>query len=83
MKTKAEIDLEHIVTLMQGMLASGHYTSPTYYGDEEEPAVKKLDNGVDWKDMCERRFESYVILEAIALFRELESVMQNRNDEGQ
>ena len=59
--------------ILQGLLASGHYTMPA---DENEPDVFRVDNGKDWKEIDEipvfaKRYSAKAVLDAIELANEL------------
>ncbi len=63
--------LECCTRILQGLLSSGHYTSPPDTS-EEMGDIKKYDHGKDWKSAdMRRRQESYAILSALDLADEL------------
>ena len=65
--------LQIIATIMQGLLASGHYTRTTTDGDINEPSIKKIYNGSDWREMGFKSIHgSFVVFDAIELLNELE-----------
>ena len=73
-----------VATIMQGLLASGHYTYNPVDLDtgDIEPGVLRWDTGAEWKDEGEcRRHRAYVLDDALSLWRELQHEMrQTPND---
>lgn len=65
-------DITLLVQICSGLLASGHFTTPTSSDPDEGPDVVKFDWGKDWKeDGCDCRF----IIEATdAAFRLLDDI---------
>ncbi len=89
MDTPEKDDVLHLSIIMQGLLASGHYTTQ----DHEEsylqsiPEIRKYDWGKEGvaDGMNSRRFESCVIGDAIELLEELKEKLhfqklQNSNE---
>jgi len=61
--------------ILQGLLASGHFTMPSTHA-KEEPDVFRMDNGKDWKELDNipvfaRRYSASAVLTALELAGEL------------
>ena len=72
--------IEIVLPIMQGLLASGHYTKPET--DEEPNKILRCDNGKEWNTGLDddvplfvRRHTALVIEDAIALAQELKETV--------
>lgn len=62
--------------LVQGLLASGHFTERAV-SEDEEPGLLQYDVGKDWVDHARnRRWQAYVLDEALDLLEQLEEDIQ-------
>jgi len=65
-------DLDRLVSIASGLLASGHYTKLNEKIDDVTPSIRREDFGKDWKeDGYIRRWQSYVADDACSILREL------------
>jgi hypothetical protein len=77
----AEVEILRIsLPILQGLLSSGHYTSPE--SDTDCARVLKIDNGPDWKSLdgenqvVPKRHTAQAIEDALALSAELIATIQ-------
>ena len=74
MKIPESVLLNAVLPILQGLLASGHYTAPDT--EEEGPKIHRCDNGADWKwddtdNLYARRHTAIAVEDAISIAREL------------
>ena len=70
-------DLLCAATIMQGLLASGHYTYKMGADGDDMPKVCLRDNGKRWEEYgFDDQFEPCVVSEAIWLLRELKQRLE-------
>lgn len=70
MKTPTKTIIDIALPIMQGLLASGHFTAPP--DENGDPDVLKCDVGKDWVDLgLSRRFHSKVVSASLSLAVEL------------
>lgn len=68
----ASSDLLCAAIIMQGLLASGHYTHKVRDDGEDEPEVRTWDRGSEWQeDGADRRYASHVAADAERLLEEM------------
>ena len=73
-KPSMRADIPLVVALVQGLLASGHYTSPD--DDEDGPSVQRVDYGKDWKDCgVDRRRPAQAVEDALDLLQEIKAAL--------
>ena len=71
-------EIAHVVVpILQGLLASGHYTKQ----DEGNPQSMRTDCGIDWAEFAVRRHTSDAIGEALDLAGELIQTIQKNVEE--
>ena len=72
-----EEKIQALVTLTAGLLASGHYTTPTDpRNTEATPTIKKWDandGDLNWKEEgLSARYQSHAVADAESLLKEIE-----------
>ena len=65
------IDIKHVLPILQGLLASGHYTQPPdpdfKINNDNQPELIYEDNGEEFEEFSTCRYEPKAISEAIYL----------------
>lgn len=62
-------DIQIVATILNGLLASGHYTFP---GDDDDgPKPAKFDNGKDYKEYVSRRFTTAAVEDSFEIYDEI------------
>ena len=74
--TEAQL-LYAALPILQGLLASGHYTEPKGENPRDEPVVHRIDNGKEWKggddgiQLYAKRNSACAVIDAVDLADEL------------
>jgi len=78
---KKEKEVEHLVILTAGLLASGHFTVENE--DDECSCLKTIDNGKDWKEVwATRRYERLAVLAAREILHEIQRGVEKDDENG-
>lgn len=79
--TFSSSDLLCAAMIMQGLLASGHYTHKVRDDGEDEPEVRRWDRGEEWKeDGAASRYASHAAADASWLLEELKERLKTHNE---